>query len=161
MKFLIIFCATYLPVFVLLGLVIAWLRAGKEAKKQLLVTAIFAGIIALVVSRIAGKLYFDPRPFVTEHTTPLIPHGADNGFPSDHALLAMTLTAVTYFFSKKIALGMFALTALIGIARVLAKVHSPIDIAGGWLFGIVGAVLGFYLMRYLFQKYRRPTPAQS
>jgi len=159
MKPLIIFCANYLPIFVLLGIFIAWLRVAKEAKKQLLVTAVCAGIIAVVLSRIAGKLYFDPRPFVTEHVTPLIPHGPDNGFPSDHALLTMTLTAVTYFFSKKIALGMFVLTALVGVARVLAKVHSPIDIAGGWLFGIIGAIAGFYLMHYLFQKYRKPTAA--
>lgn len=150
MNFLIIFCAKYLLFVVALGLTVAWLRVGREAKKQFLVAAVLAGIIALVLSRIGGTLYFDPRPFVTEHVKPLISHAADNGFPSDHALLTMTLTAVTYFFSKKIAGVMLVLTILVGVARVLAKVHSPIDIAGGWLCGIIGAIAGFYLMRYLF-----------
>lgn len=153
MDSVIIFGAQYLFVFVCLGLAVAWLRLGKQEKKQLVVATLFAGIVALVLSRIAAHVYFDPRPFVTQHVTPLIPHAPDNGFPSDHALLTMTLSVVTYFFSKKIAAAMFALTLLVGIARVMANVHSPLDIAGGWVIGAVGALAGFYLMRYAFMKY--------
>jgi undecaprenyl-diphosphatase len=152
---LIIFCAKYLLFVVALGWVVAWVRVSKHGKKQFLVATIFAGIVALALSRVASHLYFDPRPFVTEHVKPLISHVADNGFPSDHALLTMTLTAITYLFSKKIAGGMFVLTVLVGVARVLAKVHSPLDIAGGWLLGVIGAIVGFYAMRYVFSRYRK------
>ncbi len=48
---------------------------------------------------------------------------------------------------------MFVLAVIIGVARVLAKVHSPLDIGAGWLFGIVGAMAGYYLTRWLFKKY--------
>lgn len=162
MDSLIIFCAKYLIVFVGIGLVVAWLRVGNREKKQFLVATLFAGIIAVVVSRIASHLYYDPRPFVTQHVKPLIAHAADNGFPSDHALLTMTLTAATYFFSKKIAAVMFVLTLIVGAARIAAKVHSPLDIAGGWVIGALGALAGYYLMRYLFAKYgKSDTPDRA
>ncbi|MGH7236917.1 MAG: phosphatase PAP2 family protein, partial [Candidatus Saccharimonadales bacterium] len=106
-----------------------------------------------ILSRIGGHFYVDQRPFAAEHIKPLFAHAADNGFPSDHALLTMTLTAITYFFSKKIASIMLVLTIIIGVARVLARVHSTLDIAGGWVFGIVGALAGYYLMRWGINKY--------
>lgn len=148
--------------FVILGLAIAWWRVSNEKKKQFIVSTIIGGVIAFVLSRIASKLYYDPRPFVTEHVKPLIPHAADNGFPSDHALLTMTLSVATYFFSKKIAGLMMILTFGVGLARVLAKVHSPLDILGGWVFGFIGAVAGYYLMRWLFTKYvNKPKQAKA
>lgn len=150
-----IFCAKYLFILVVLGLAIAWLRVSKEPKQRFFLSVVLAGIIALLLSRIAGHLYFDPRPFVVQHVKPLIAHAPDNGFPSDHALLTMTLTAVTYFFSKKIAAVMAVLTVFVGIARIAAKVHSPLDIAGGWLLGIVGAIAGYYITVYLINRRRK------
>ena len=158
MNTLVIFCAQYLFLFVILGMAIAWLRTARRTKLQFAVTTIVAGLVALALSRVAAKLYFDPRPFVTEHVKPLIAHAADNGFPSDHALLTMTLTAVTYFFSKKTATVMLLLTVLVGIARIAAKVHSPLDITAGWLLGAIGAVAGYYLIRWLFNRYQKSAP---
>ena len=153
MNSIIIFCASYLYLFVIVGIGIAWLRTTKNLKVQFIVASIIAGAIAFMLSRIASKLYYDPRPFVTEHVKPLIAHANDNGFPSDHALLTMTLTAITYFYNKKIALAMLLLTVIVGVARILAKIHSPLDIGAGWLFGIVGAVAGYYLTLWLFKRY--------
>lgn len=155
MDSLIVFCAQDLFLFVIAGIGLAWLQTTKNLKAQFIVATIIAGAIAFILSRIAGKLYYDPRPFVTEHVKPLISHQADNGFPSDHALLTGTLTAITYFFNKKVALGMLVLTVIIGIARVLAKVHSPLDIAVGWIFGIIGAIVGYYLTVWVFKKYTK------
>lgn len=149
----IIFCAEYLLYFVVLGLIAAWVMIGREDKKRFIVSTLIACIVAYVIAKIASHLYFDPRPFVTEHIKPLIPHAADNGFPSDHALFTMTLTAATFFFSRKLASVMFVMTVLVGVARILAHVHSPLQIAAGWIFGIIGAVVGYYLMRLIFRKY--------
>ena len=155
MNTLLIFCAQYLFLFVILGLAVAWLRSNKNVKLQFAISTVLAGIIALLLSRIAAKLYFDPRPFVREHVKPLISHAADNGFPSDHALLTMTLTAITYFFSRKTAAVMLLLTVLVGAARIAAKVHSPLDIGAGWILGIVGALIGYYLVRWTLRKYQK------
>ena len=162
MNSVIIFCAEYLYLFVVLILFVAWLKETKNTKLKFLLTVVSAGIIAFVLSRIAGKLYYDPRPFVTEHVKPLIKHAADNGFPSDHALLTGTLTATAFFFNKKAASAMLVLTLIIGIARVLAKVHSPLDIAGGWIFGIIGALAGYYLVDwYLTKRHQQNTKASE
>lgn len=152
MNSVIIFCAQYLYLAVILGLGIAWLKTTKNQKTKFILATVVAGVIAFIISRIASRLYYDPRPFVSQHVKPLIAHAADNGFPSDHALLTMTLTAITYFFSKKIAACMLVLTIIVGIARVLAKVHSPLDIGTGWLIGIVGALAGYYLVGYVWAK---------
>ena len=141
-----IFVAKYLLVFVVLGIVVIWLMLPKEQRGQAAVTIVTTGILALILSRIAGSLYYDPRPFVNHNVIPLIPHAADNGFPSDHALFTMALTAIAFFYNKKIAWIMLALTALVGIARVMAHVHSPIDIIGAWVIAVVAAVASYYLV---------------
>ena len=154
MDSVIVFCAQYLFILVILLLIIAWFKEPKNNRLRFFAAVILSGIIAFILSRIASKLYYDPRPFVTEHVKPLFAHAADNGFPSDHALLTGTLTAIAYFFNKKYATAMLVLTIIIGVARVLAHVHSPLDIAGGWVFGIVGSFAGYYLVDWYFKKYR-------
>jgi len=149
---LIIFCAKDVIVLVVLGWVLTMWRIRKNLRLQFFVATVVAGVVALVLSRIASKLYYDPRPFVSQHIKPLIDHAADNGFPSDHALFTMTLTAVTYFYSRKLAGLMLIGTILVGAARVLAHVHSPLDIAAGWLIGCIGAAAGYYVARWALNR---------
>ncbi len=152
---IIVFCAQYLYLFVILVIVVAWLRIAKDKKAQFFAATILAGIIAFILSRVASRLYYDPRPFVSEHVKPLFAHIADNGFPSDHALLTMTLTAAAYFYNKKAAAVMLVLSIIIGVARVLAKVHSPLDIGSGWVFGITGSIAGYCLVKWYFKHHKR------
>ena len=154
---IIIFFASYLYLFVVLGILLAWLQTRKNLRLQFVVATVLAGVIALILSRIANKLYYDPRPFVTEHVKPLIAHVADNGFPSDHALLTMTLTAITYLYNRKVAAAMLVLTIVVGGSRILARVHSPLDIGTGWVIGIVGAVAGYYIAQYFWAKQKPKT----
>lgn len=158
MNGLIIFCAKYLFLLVVLGVVIEWFILPRKQKAMFAFYVIGAGVIAYVLAKTASHLYYDPRPFVSEHVKPLIAHNSDNGFPSDHALLTMTLTAATFFFNKKLATFMLVLTVLVGVARILAKLHSPLDIGAGWVFGIVGAVVSYYLLTWYLGK--KQVPAQ-
>ena len=152
MDAVIVFVANYLYLFVILILGIAVLQESKDKRVKFVAAIIVSGIIAFILSRIAGKIYYDKRPFVREHIKPLFYHKPDNGFPSDHALLTGTLTAIAYFYNKKWATVMLIPTILIGIARVLARVHSPLDIAGGWVFGIIGSFAGYYLVEWYFKR---------
>lgn len=146
---LIIFAANYFIIFVGVGWLITFVWLERQKKIDLLLLTLVAGVIALILSRIAGQLYFDPRPFVTLHVAPLIAHTPDNGFPSDHALLSMVLTGVAYYFNKKIALAMLVLSVLIGTARVAALVHSPLDIIFGWVIALVAVGVSYYLIQFL------------
>lgn len=147
MDSIIIFCAKYLFILVVLIIVGVWLRTGKRTKLKMAAVVILAGILALIVSRIAGKLYYDPRPFVNNpNLKPLIKHAPDNGFPSDHALFTMTLTAALYFYSRRWAAVALVVTVIVGVARILAHIHSPVDIVGAWLIGIAAAAAAYYIV---------------
>lgn len=64
------------------------------------------------------------------------------GFPSDHMLFATFLVlAVWYATRSRLLTGILAvLTLLVAIGRVLALVHTPIDVVGGVLFALIGVV---------------------
>jgi len=93
-----------------------------------------------------GMFYYNPRPFVVGDFTPLIPHEPDNGFPSDHILLSSAISTVIYPFSKKVSVLSWFFTILIGISRILAGVHQPIDIAGSLIIAIFTSFVTFQLL---------------
>ena len=145
MDSVIIFCAKYLIVAVLLVAGLAWLRLSNKNKINFVVAAVCAGILAVILDKLAGKLYYDPRPFVTHAVKPLVAHAADNGFPSEHSLFSAALGGVTYFYSKKLGMAAFVLAVVIGVARVAAHIHSPIDIIGGIILGLIAGWCGYHL----------------
>lgn len=149
---IIIFCAKYLVFIVALIAVAYWVRLNKNRKIQLAWSVVAGVIAALVLAKVAGKFYYHPRPFVVDHIKPLVAHGNDNGFPSEHTAVAMTLATVLYFYRRKLAAGLFVLSVLVGLGRIWAHVHSPLDILGGLVIGLVGGLIGYYLVEYL-----RPT----
>lgn len=145
MDSLIIFGAKYLFIFVVLLYVLAWAQANRNYKVRMAAAIIIAGIIAAILDKIAGKLYYDPRPFVTHNVRPLVAHAADNGFPSEHTLFTMAVSAALVFFRPKLGALSFILAVLVAISRVAAHVHSPIDVIGGALIGIAAGAAGYYL----------------
>ena len=139
MDFIIIFCAKYL---IWIALALAgyfFLSASPEGKRRLVVLGLVALPLAYVVALAAGKVFYDPRPFVSGGFEPLIPHAADNGFPSDHALLLSAIASVFLFADRKKSVSLWALALVVGAARVLAGVHHPLDIAGSILISLVAA----------------------
>src|SRR4051794_11023237 len=122
MDSVVIFGAKYLVVFVVFITGLAWLRVSKYHKAQFILAVFLAGIIAVIIDKIAGKLYYDPRPFVSHNIKPLVAHMADNGFPSEHTLFGVTLSTVTYFFSKKLGTIAFVVAMIVGLCRIAAHV---------------------------------------
>lgn len=155
MDSIIIFCAKYLILFIGLILVWLWVKSSSNDKKKIAVQVAIAGIFGIVLIKIAGKLYYHPRPFVNGQVKPLFAHGPDNGFPSDHTALAMTLTAVIYYYDRQLAIAGFVLTIAVGVARVLAHVHSPVDILGGLVIGAVAGWAGWLITRKLWVAYKK------
>lgn len=153
---LIIFGAKYLVFIIALIAGWVWLSQPSRGKVRLASAVIVAAVAALVLAKLAGKLYYDPRPFVTHHLKPLVAHSADNGFPSEHTALSMVLASVIYFYKPKVAYVLFGLTLLVGISRVAAHLHSPIDIAGGLVIGALAGWLGYHAS----QKLLRPAVSQ-
>jgi len=147
---------TYLIWIMVAGFVAVWLFAEDRRGKLYLGCSAVAGlVIVLILAKIAGSLYYDPRPFtVAPFPKPLIEHAADNGFPSDHSSAAGLIAVV-------IALRHRWYGALLGIAaivlawsRVAAHVHHVTDVIAGLAFGAVAAVLGTLLVWWLFDRTR-------
>ena len=137
MDALIIFSAKYLVyVGALFAAVIAVLLPRAKQKALALY-----GVIALpatyVVAKVLALMYYDPRPFVVGHFIPLIPHAADNGFPSDHTLLLAAIASVLYPYSKKASWTLWIITLAVGFSRVAAGIHHSIDIIGAIVIALV------------------------
>jgi undecaprenyl-diphosphatase len=141
-KLLAIFGAKYL-IFVLLFVAGVWFVLRIRDQKWKPVAAFGAISIAItgILAIIAGRLYYDPRPFVVGHFTPLIRHAANNGFPSDHTQLSAAVACVVWKFNRLLGVGLFVLTILIGSARVYVGVHHTIDILGAELIAIISALI--------------------
>ena len=126
-----------------LSLVIAgavWLRLPRRQKWELDVWAIVGGALTLVLIKVGGALYVDQRPFVTQHLAPLFPHAADNGFPSDHTAASMFLAVCVLFYSRRWGSVLVVISVLIGVARIAAHVHRPIDILGAMAIAVAAAL---------------------
>ena len=84
------------------------------------------------------------RPFVTEGIVPLVA-APGAAFPSQHTAVASALALAVFFEHKALGTVLVWLALLIGLARVLAHVHYPIDIVGGFVIGIITALFVYRL----------------
>ncbi len=123
---------------------IFWIRLDTQNKIKFLIFGIITGLIALLLAKIGGALFYNARPFVSDNLVALMPHAADNGFPSDHTLMSAAIAATVYYFSKKLGLVILGLAIIIGVSRVLAHVHHPIDIIGSLVFATIGGLVAYW-----------------
>lgn len=141
MNSMIVFVAKYFLYLSVAVVGLYWVTASRRDKVGLGLRLVIGGAIALVLARIGAHYFYDTRPFARTGVKPLIPHANDNGFPSDHALLASFLGFTMLVYSRAIGFVLLAIAALIGGARVSAHIHSPIDIVGSFAFAAAAALL--------------------
>lgn len=105
--------------------------------------AVMAGLTSLFVGKLISLLpVHEVRPFVQRGVEAGAAFIDNPGFPSDHALLATVVVLAVYMLTpyQKLSIALMVLVALMCEARVLALVHTPLDIAGGIGAGLVGIV---------------------
>ena len=149
---LIIFCGQYLISVPVLVLVIYFILVSWAQKSRLILLSVIAMTVAYALARIASDLYNDPRPFVVGHFKPLIDHTADNGFPSDHMLLASTIAMIVFYFNKKMGIALWVVAFVIGFSRVYAGIHHTVDIVGSTVIGIIAGAIAYYIAMALRKK---------
>ena len=141
-----VFLADYL-IFVVVLLALFVLYKTKKKWEFILAVAL-AVILAWDLVALFEALYYHPRPFVSQNIEPLVVSGTDSGFPSQHTAIAMALATVIYFYNRSAAALALGLTLLIGVGRVLAHVHSWIDILGGLMVGVAAGFAGYQVARW-------------
>lgn len=103
---------------------------------------IMAGLTSLLVGKIMSLLYQPAvaRPFLELGVQPGAAYIDNPGFPSDHALLATVLVVATIAVTRnrKLAIILISLVAFMCIGRVVALVHTPLDVIGGVIAGLAG-----------------------
>ena len=146
MNSLIIFIAKDLFILPLLLIAYLFFKLDNSKRKELVLVLIGGGILSLLLAKIGSHFFFNPRPFIGDHITPLFFASHVNGFPSDHTLLTSFLGFVALHYSRKLGVIMLVLAALIGWARVAAGVHHFVDIVGAF---IITAVATFVIFKVL------------
>ncbi|HEY8742778.1 MAG TPA: phosphatase PAP2 family protein [Chloroflexota bacterium] len=133
-----VFCAAIL----LFILIPAWLLVAFRQRWRITLASVLQTVLLFGLSYVAAKLLshviFDQRPYLLQHIQPLIPLAQDNGFPSDHTLLAWAL-ALSLIWLAPAAVWPFVVGAvLVMLGRLGVAAHHTLDVAGSAL--IVAAV---------------------
>ncbi len=83
---------------------------------------------------------------------PLFLHGGMDSFPSGHATLFSALAVAIYVVHKKVGYVFMFFALIIGLSRIVAGVHFPVDILAGFA---IGTAISFTINKY-FYKISRP-----
>ena len=143
-----IFFAQYLPYLLVLGfLILVFYEPGARRKFYLFAEGALAIILARgIITEIVGYLYRVARPFVLLGFAPLIAASGPS-FPSGHMAWFFALTTVIWFANRKWGAWYLLLTVVMGVARIYAGVHWPIDIFWGAAIGVLSAFFIHWLLR--------------
>jgi undecaprenyl-diphosphatase len=147
MNTIIIFCASYLYLVSIALYALVLLQSPKKKRLSIIWLSALSFPLTFIIGKLSGYLISSPRPFVTEHIKPLIAHVADNGFPSDHTLLTMTIATVIFIYHKKVGIVLFILALLVGTARVVGQIHHPLDIIGASAIAIATTLASFFIKK--------------
>ena len=144
-----IFFGAVFPILVLFGVSIFLLsrsdiikekKINKDSFKKLMkdFLIIFGpALIAFFIATILKDLIQVNRSFVkSDAIMPLFSPSQKYSFPSTHAAIFFALALTIYFLHKKTGYVFMFFALIIGLARITAGVHFPIDIFGGFILGI-------------------------
>jgi undecaprenyl-diphosphatase len=148
----VIFCARFLPYLVIL--VVAWHLWLKRREVGDLVEKgfqIFAPAVAscFVLGIILKELVARPRPFMSLPGVNLLVGVDGYAFPSAHAAFFFSLGLTVFFWDQTFGKRLILAAVVIGIARVVAGMHYPLDILGGAAIGLlVSYIMNIWRLRF-------------
>lgn len=137
-----------LPIIVIAGYALLFL-VPKSNRFEAYARILMAGLTAYLLAKLLASVYqpSGERPFQILGVAPGASYLDNPGFPSDHALFTAFLTLAVWFETRRkgLAITLAVLTLMVCVGRVLALVHTPLDVAGGLVVASVGAL--WYLQR--------------
>ena len=121
-----------------------------ESYKRILM----AGLTAYLLAKIIG-LVFQPstmRPFEELGLAAGASFLNNPGFPSDHTLFLTAIACAVWFETRKeaISIVIVRLVVAVCIGRVMALVHTPLDVIGGVFIALLGSI--WYIDNYKHTK---------
>lgn len=134
---------------ILIGSFLLVFKVPKGHRYEAYCRILMAGLTAYLLAKLVASIYQPSleRPFEVLGVQAGALFLNNPGFPSDHTLFAAALTLAVWFETKfkRMALVLAGLTILVCIGRVVALVHTPMDV----IFGVIFALLGsfWYFLR--------------
>lgn len=123
---------------------LAWIRMRPRG---ILVPFLIGAIASALLVVISGALYREPRPFTVLGVRPLVPHGVDNAYPSDHSAVAAYVAMFALLVDPPLGIAAWIVTVALGTARSYCLLHTPIDVIAGWLLGALPALAAGLIWR--------------
>ncbi len=135
------------PVVIIAGW--ALLMIPNKQKFRAYSRILMAGLTAFLLAKLLAIAYqpSEVRPYELLGVTPGASYLDNPGFPSDHALFVMAITLAVWFETRRkwLSLVLAVLVVVVCIGRVLALVHTPLDVIAGVMVACVGGL--WYLQR--------------
>ena len=129
---------------VLIGAYALLFHVPKAHRLQAYSRVLMAGLTAYMMAKFIATIYQPTtlRPFELLGVNPGALYLNNPGFPSDHTLFVTAITCAVWFETrmKKTSLVLAGLVLLICIGRVLALVHTPLDVVAGVIIALIGAL---------------------
>ncbi len=129
---------------ILIGIYALIWKVPKSRRFEAYSRILMAGLTAYFIAKLAGAIYqpTGERPFELLGTTAGALFLNNPGFPSDHTLFLTAITCAVWFETRQriLSLVLAFLTVLVCVGRVLALVHTPLDVIGGVIIGLIGAL---------------------
>lgn len=148
----ILFLSQYFPYLVILTIFLACLFSFRRRLVGLLWfdVILLAGGIAWFLASLLKYNLVSPRPFIFWSSIhPLFLAGSLESFPSGHAVFFGALAGGLLVLNRRAGLLVLLAALIIGLARVVAGVHWPSDIASGLVFGALAGYWQVFLVHQL------------
>jgi|SRR3989344_3076917 len=143
----IIFSANYLWWISLVLLVgVIWKKGYFKNDLQKSLSLIAMPFVAELITYILKHLVSAPRPsLIMTNIAMLITENGFDSFPSGHTTFMVALATVSFSFGRRTGILFSILALIVGISRIIAGAHFPIDIIGGACIGILIGFVGLKL----------------
>ncbi|MEK7585920.1 MAG: phosphatase PAP2 family protein [Patescibacteria group bacterium] len=112
-----------------------------EGKGREIVSIFFSTGLAYALAYILKLIIHTDRPAIFLSNVSTLFAESGYAFPSGHSATIAALAFAVYFRHKRLGYLCMLAGLLIGLARVVAGVHFPIDIIGGYALGFLVAYL--------------------
>lgn len=151
-------------VFILLALV---LLISKKYRK--IGVAVIAALLVMEVCNnlVLKELFARPRPFNLTGAEydwwneiykfpEIVSRPSSWSFPSGHTSSAFAAAIAVLWYDRKIGIPTTIFAFIMGFSRIYVEVHYPTDVLFGMLVGIIYALIGVLITKYLYPKIEKP-----
>lgn len=139
------------PIVLLAGYALLF-KVPADQRFEVYSRIVMAGLTSYLLAKLLGAVYqpTSVRPFETLGLLPGASYLNNPGFPSDHALFTAFLTFAVWFATRQrtLTLVLAILTLSVCVGRVLALVHTPLDVLGGIVVAAIGSLWYLEVKKY-------------